>query len=72
MLLEHLPLLRDKRVVLASASPRRKELLALLGLRFEVRQCRSRRISLVVVGIYTGRDMHAANTAASRRRRVGR
>mmetsp|Transcript_27835 Transcript_27835/g.69982 ORF Transcript_27835/g.69982 Transcript_27835/m.69982 type:complete len:285 (+) Transcript_27835:58-912(+) len=37
MLLEHLPLLRDKRVVLASASPRRKELLVLLGLRFEVR-----------------------------------
>uniref|UniRef100_A0A7S1SGM0 Maf-like protein n=1 Tax=Tetraselmis chuii TaxID=63592 RepID=A0A7S1SGM0_9CHLO len=37
MLLEHLPLLRDKRIVLASASPRRKELLELLGLRFEVK-----------------------------------
>lgn len=37
MLLEYLPLLLAKRVVLASASPRRRELLQLLGLEFEVK-----------------------------------
>ena len=37
MLLEHLPKLADKRIILASASPRRKELLTQLGLKFEVR-----------------------------------
>ena len=36
MLLEHLPALAGKRVVLASASPRRKELLQQMGLKFEV------------------------------------
>ncbi|GAB4813491.1 hypothetical protein N2152v2_000537 [Parachlorella kessleri] len=36
MLLEHLPALNQKRLVLASASPRRKELLQQLGLKFEV------------------------------------
>mmetsp|Transcript_39142 Transcript_39142/g.110860 ORF Transcript_39142/g.110860 Transcript_39142/m.110860 type:complete len:220 (+) Transcript_39142:320-979(+) len=37
MLLEYLPLLKRKRVVLASASPRRRELLELLGLNFQVK-----------------------------------
>ncbi len=36
MLLEHIPRLCQKRIVLASASPRRKELLSQLGLKFEV------------------------------------
>ena len=39
MLLEHLPRLAHKRIILASASPRRSELLAKqLGLQFEVRR----------------------------------
>lgn len=37
MLLEHVPALNTRRLVLASASPRRKELLEQLGLKFEVR-----------------------------------
>ena len=37
MLLEHLPALEGHRLVLASASPRRRELLAQMGLKFEVR-----------------------------------
>lgn len=37
MLLEHLPALEGKRIVLASASPRRRELLTQMGLKFEVR-----------------------------------
>ena len=36
MLLEHLPALNAKRIVLGSASPRRRELLQQIGLRFEV------------------------------------
>ncbi|KAL4852680.1 N-acetylserotonin O-methyltransferase-like protein [Chlorella vulgaris] len=36
MLLEHLPALEGKRIVLASASPRRRDLLQQLGLQFEV------------------------------------
>ena len=38
MLLEHVPALNARRLVLASASPRRKELLEQLGLKFEVRR----------------------------------
>jgi hypothetical protein len=38
MLLEHLPALEGKRIVLASASPRRRELLQQMGLKFEVGQ----------------------------------
>mmetsp|Transcript_26385 Transcript_26385/g.62678 ORF Transcript_26385/g.62678 Transcript_26385/m.62678 type:complete len:219 (+) Transcript_26385:123-779(+) len=37
MILEYLPLLKKKRIVLASASPRRRELLNQLGLDFEVK-----------------------------------
>ncbi|KAK9815313.1 hypothetical protein WJX72_001514 [[Myrmecia] bisecta] len=37
MLLEHLPHLANKRILLASASPRRAELLHQIGLKFEVR-----------------------------------
>lgn len=36
MLLEHLPALEGRRIVLASASPRRRELLQQMGLKFEV------------------------------------
>ena len=36
MLMHYLPLLNSHRLVLASASPRRKELLAQIGLRIEV------------------------------------
>lgn len=36
MLLEHLPQLEGHRVVLASASPRRRELLQQMGMQFEV------------------------------------
>ena len=36
MLIQHLPLLNSHRIVLASASPRRKELLAQIGLKVEV------------------------------------
>lgn len=36
-MLEHLPALEGKRIVLASASPRRHELLQQMGLQFEVR-----------------------------------
>ncbi|EFN56094.1 hypothetical protein CHLNCDRAFT_22668 [Chlorella variabilis] len=36
MLLEHLPALEGKRIVLASASPRRRELLQQMGMKFEV------------------------------------
>lgn len=37
MILEYVPLLSQKRVVLASASPRRKDILSQLGLEFEAR-----------------------------------
>ena len=37
MLVQHLPHLAGHRIVLASASPRRHDLLRLLGLTFEVR-----------------------------------
>jgi len=36
MLVQYLPQLAHHRIVLASASPRRQELLSLLGLKFEV------------------------------------
>lgn len=37
MLLHHAPALNAKRIVLASGSPRRRELLTNIGLKFEVR-----------------------------------
>ena len=36
MLVQYLPQLAQKRIILASASPRRKELLSNIGIKFEV------------------------------------